>query len=162
MKQEPIAPLGPAKQAALDALFADLPRDFDSFYQSLLHFRRAVHERLAGALEPALNDHLAQKSPQSLRDRQRIATWADTLMSEAGVTTAAPDSDKPALLVAKPSGPAESSDARFAMMVREGGEGVRRSFTSGPVPRLRLIPAPANVESLYHALRNAYSSGRAR
>lgn len=156
--------LTPARQAALDILFADLPGDFAARYDILRELRTAFHETLAAALEPSIKEEAGRRQPaRTLRQRQKLATWIDTVTRELGVTTACRGKEAmPVLLIGELQEPFNPQSGTFTLLARGEGHRYYRADESPSLPDIQLIPAPSDIESRFESVRRSYAPGRRR
>ena len=154
-KSKNVAKLGETKQKALEALFQDLPQDFESRYAQLQALHQAFHEQLAAQLEPSLNEHIRRQPAGGFQAKRKIATWVDKTTRDVGVTVTDPDTGNPALLVAEYKKTREPNSGSCFGLLAPGRYGIGRIDGEELLEQLflKLSPAPTELESLFRKFR---------
>jgi len=162
-KTSPESPLDATKQKALDVLFENLPGDFSGRYEALKALHVAFHKKVAGALEPVLNEHIRQQPPtENSHARRSLSAWVDRITRDVGVTLADPNTGKPALLIVEHERTFQPNSPTQFTLLRPSRGGIARIDVEKSLTdmHLALIPAPGNIESLFEDFRQSQNNRR--
>jgi hypothetical protein len=84
----------------VDDVSARLPADYASRRETLLQLSDAVRNRLAAAIEPAINSAAAAFPQSSYEEKKALAKWINAELRRFGLALRAPKTGHPCILVA--------------------------------------------------------------
>lgn len=155
------APLDPERQAALEKSFLNLPEDFDARRAVLRKLRDEFHDSIAVTFQASLQEQASdrdEKSDKGIVARKKTAAWIDNVTRELGVTIGSQKTGLPLLLIAETD---FDGNAVYTLMGRRTPEQkIGRVHTSHELPKLHLIPAPDDLETMFQVYRPSREGGR--
>jgi hypothetical protein len=124
-------------QHAMEEIIVGLPADYDARRDALAGLTDAFRERIARALEPVLNEHLA-KEPQSKYDEKKsLSTYVNAELRRFGLAIRCPRTDEPCLLRANPG--RQTEQGRFQLEYTDAQGKRHQPQSSSTLPHLELM-----------------------
>jgi anti-sigma factor RsiW len=154
--------LGPERASALESLLANLPDDFAHRYAAIVQIRHAFHQRIASALEEALNEHVTGMPQDSIEERKELTSWINMQLREIGLAVKCPVTKRPAALIVDRQNRDHPEITRFRFALRTEDGRSSHTAASRNLPALELTEQRPRIEPLARGYRGSSSGDVSR
>jgi hypothetical protein len=146
----------------LNQLMHTLPEEPSQRLIEAQRLRLLFHERLALAVQPAVNGIASQHKSGCPENERNFAAELNDKMRMLGLTFREPRSLRPARLVVDTRGSEQGGDTRFRYCIRTDKGYWTNTNSSQDIPVLEVVPASPREENLARSVRAKKDFGRGR